>query len=218
MNVLALDTATEACSVALMCDDEVCEEFAVAPRQHNRLLFEMCDTLFAKAEIAPNALDALVFGCGPGAFTGVRIATSVVQGMAYAHDIPVVAISDLAALAQQLFDECDERQALALIDARMKEVYYGFFKRDNDELAEIDGEEAVIAPAQLMAIKQSGGCVGGSGLSTYPMLGENFSLRRPNLLPHAKTLLKLAMVKIKVGDILEAEQAKPVYLRDNLMR
>ena len=217
MNLLALDTATEACSVALLFDGEVHEEFSVAPRQHNRLLFEMCSTLLEKAGIVPQQLDALAFGRGPGAFTGVRIAAAAAQGIAYAHDLPVVAVSDLAVLAQQLFDDCDEQRALAVIDARMKEVYYGFFRRGGDGLAVAEGEEGVAPPQQVPNLEAFSGCVGGSGLAAYPALAAGVTVCRPALLPRAATVLKLAMAKVKAGETSAPEQALPTYLRDRVV-
>ncbi len=216
MNLLALDTATEACSAALLCGGEVREEFAVAPRRHNRLLFEMCDALFAAAGIAPGALDALAFGCGPGAFTGVRIAAAATQGIAYAHGLPVAAVSDLAALAQQLFDDCDGQRALAAIDARMGEVYYGFFRRGADGLAEAEGDEGVAPPEQVAGLDAFSGCAGGSGLAAYPALDSGLAVCRPDLLPRAGAVLKLAEAKIRNGDTLTPAQAQPVYVRNRV--
>ena len=217
MNLLALDTATEACSVALMCGDTVRENFAVAPRQHNRLLFEMSDVLFADAGITHSDLDALAFGRGPGAFTGVRIAAAAVQGIAYAHDLPVVAVSDLAVLAKELLDEYDERHALAVMDARMGEVYYGFFRRGDDGLAVADGDEGVAPPERVPGLEAYSGCAGGSGLAAYPELGASLAVCRPDLLPRAGVMLKLAAAKFKAGEMVSAEQALPVYLRDRVV-
>ena len=217
MNLLAIDTATEACSAALSCGGEVREEFEVAPRRHNQLLFEMCDALFAAAGIGPDALDALAFGRGPGAFTGVRVAAAVAQGIAYAHRLPVVAVSDLATLAQQLFDDCDERRALAVIDARMGEVYYGFFRRGVGGLAEAEGDESASPPERVAGLETFSGCIGGSGLKTYPALGSRLSVCRPELLPRAGAILKLAAAKVVAGDVVEPAQALPVYVRDRVV-
>ncbi len=217
MNLLALDTATEACSAALLCGGDVHEEFAIAPRQHNRLLFEMCDAVFAAAGIAPAALDALAFGRGPGAFTGVRIAAAAAQGIAYAHALPVVAVSDLAALAQQLFDECDEQRALAVIDARMGELYYGFFRRGADGLAVAEGSEGVAPPERVAGIDTFSGCAGGSGLAAYPTLAAAAAVREPALLPRAGALLKLAAARVEAGETATPAQALPVYVRDRVV-
>ncbi len=216
MNLLAIDTATEACSAALKCGGEVREEFEIAPRRHNRLLFEMCDALFAAAGITPGALDALAFGCGPGAFTGVRVAAAAAQGIAYAHRLPVIAVSNLATLAQQLFDDCSEPRALAVLDARMGEVYYGFFRRGDDGLAEAEGGEGVSPPGRIAALETFSGCIGGSGLKAYPGLGARLAERRPELLPRASATLKLAQAKLAAGGGVEPAQALPVYVRDRV--
>ena len=217
MNVLALDTATEACSVALLSGGQMYEEFVVAPRQHNRLLFGMCDRLLGRAGLRCDQLNALAFGRGPGAFTGVRIAAAAVQGIAYAHRLPVAAVSELAALAQQLFDECDETHALAAIDARMGEVYYGLFRRNVEGLAEAESKEDVIAADRITGGETFSGCAGGTGLAAYPTLAAAAAVRRSDLLPHAAAILKLALPKISSGETVSPEQALPVYLRDRVV-
>ena len=100
MKFLAVETATECCSVALSCDGEIIGESELAPLRHNEIVLSMCERVLAKAEVGLAQLDGIAFGCGPGAFTGVRLAASITQGIALAQDLPVVPVSSLAALAQ----------------------------------------------------------------------------------------------------------------------
>ena len=102
VKLLAIETATEACSAAVLIGDDVIERYQVAPRQHNELILPMCEQVLAQAGVTLKQIDALAFGCGPGAFTGLRIAASVTQAIALAHDLPVASVSTLANLAHQL--------------------------------------------------------------------------------------------------------------------
>ena len=124
MKLLALDTATEACSAALYIDGEIKQEYQLAPREHTRLILAMVESLLVEAGITIKQLDALAFGRGPGSFTGVRIATGAVQGMAYGADLPVVPVSTLASIAQSVHDEHQAESVLTAIDARMQAVYW----------------------------------------------------------------------------------------------
>lgn len=135
MRVLAIETATEACSAALYISGEIRLRYQVEPRRHSELILPMMDALLAEAEIALSALDALAFGCGPGSFTGVRIATGVVQGAAFGADLPVVPVSTLAALAQRRYREQGEKHLLPAYDARMDELYWGCYRIGDDGLA-----------------------------------------------------------------------------------
>src|SRR5690606_41346453 len=125
--LLALDTATEACSVALLHEGRVLSRYEVAPRLHAQRLLPMVQEVLDEAGIAIAALDAIAFGRGPGAFTGVRIAIGVVQGLAFALDRPVLPVSNLAVLAQRAHRESGASQVAAAIDARMDEIYWGCF-------------------------------------------------------------------------------------------
>ena len=132
--LLALDTATEACSVALLHDGRVLSHYEVAPRMHAQRLLPMIQQLLGEAGIAASALDAIAFGRGPGAFTGVRIAIGVVQGLAFALDRPVLPVSNLAVLAQRALREQGATQVAAAIDARMDEVYWGCYRAEAGEM------------------------------------------------------------------------------------
>ena len=130
MKILAIDTATDACSVALHLDGDYREIHELAPRRHAEILLPRIRTLLSEAALSLRDLDALAFGRGPGAFTGVRIATGVIQGLAFGADLPVVPISSLHALAQGAWRERGEGNVLAAFDARMGEVYWGAYRLD----------------------------------------------------------------------------------------
>ncbi len=128
--LLALDTATEACSVALLHDGRVLSHYEVIPRMHAQRLLPMIKDLLAEAGVALSAVDGIAFGRGPGAFTGVRIAIGVVQGLAFALERPVLPVSTLAVLAQRALREQGAQQVAAAIDARMDEVYWGCYRAE----------------------------------------------------------------------------------------
>ena len=150
MNLLAIETATESCSVALACGDSLVVRSEFAPRRHAELLLPMCEQVLAEAGIGRHALDAVAVGVGPGAFTGVRLAVAAAQGLALALDRPLVPVSSLAALAMQAPD--NGVAILAVIDARMGEIYAGTFRRTAEGLVEPIGGESVGAAEALAAL------------------------------------------------------------------
>lgn len=216
--LLALDTATEACSVALLHRGQVLSEYQVIPRLHAQRLLPMIQQITAEAGIALSALDAIAFGRGPGAFTGVRIAIGVVQGLAFALERPVLPISDLAVLAQRAMRERGVQQVAAAIDARMDEVYWGCYRNEQGEMRLLD-REAVLPPEQATSPEglPTGWFGAGTGWGTY---AERIALQVEaydgELLPHAEDLLQLARFAWDRGEAVDAEQAQPVYLRDQV--
>ncbi len=129
MKLLTLDTSSDACSCALQIDDQILSFEEIAPRRHADLILEMIDRLFVESGVSPNELDAVAFACGPGSFTGIRIATGVTQGIAFGLQIPVIPISTLAVLAQGAFHKNPQcNHALVAIDARMSEVYWAEYQ------------------------------------------------------------------------------------------
>ena len=216
--LLALDTATEACSVALLHDGRVISHYEVIPRLHAQRLLPMIKDLLAEAAVPLSALDAIAFGRGPGAFTGVRIAVGVVQGLAFALDRPVLPISNLAVLAQRAQREHGATQVAAAIDARMDEVYWGCYRADNGEMRLL-GNEAVLAPEQaILPTAVSGDWFGaGTGWGTFAArIAAQVVNQDGAMLPHAEDLLSLARFAWARGEALSADEAQPVYLRDKV--
>jgi tRNA threonylcarbamoyladenosine biosynthesis protein TsaB len=223
MKLLALDTATDWCSVALWLDGETTGRECRAERGHGGQLLSMIDAVLAEGGVALKALDALAFGRGPGAFTGLRLAASVTQGLAFAASLPVIPVSDLRALAQQLLvpSQLDTR-VLACQDARMGEVYWAGF-RGVEGCAQADTPEFVAPPdrmseaaaAWLGAAPASGA---GSGFAAYPALGAllpRLQMVRAELHPRAHEIAALA-ARDGLAASAPPEQALPVYVRDNV--
>ena len=216
MKLLALDTATEACSVALNIDGEVTEHFDVIPRRHSRELLPMVDGILAKAGLTIGDMDALAFGCGPGAFTGLRVATAMVQGLAFAVDLPVIPVSTLAALAQQGLREHGARQVLSAIDARMGEVYWGAFVEENGLMKPVQAE-TVIAPEKVEVIDGEYNWFGiGTGWAFREQMTAAVSHCVIETYPHALDVALLAAADFDAGNLLPAEKAMPVYLRNKV--
>ena len=165
MKILALDTATEACSAALLSGGSVYERHEIAPRRHAELILPMVDGVLAEAGLGLNDVDAIAFGRGPGAFTGIRIAAGVTQGLALGAGLPVIPVSSLATLAQGVINQ--SATLLPAIDARMGEIYWAAYDAAQDGLVRLVTEEQVAPPdaVQIPAGKQIFGV--GSGWDTY---------------------------------------------------
>ena len=219
-NIIAIETATEACSAALSVDGRIIERSEIAPRRHAELILPMIESLLAEAEIPRAQLDGIAAGRGPGAFTGVRLAIAVAQGLALALNVPVVPVSSLAALAQDAPD-AGAAAILAVIDARMGEVYAGAFRRGADGLVEAVNEETVGQANALTLPRSPQWNVVGSGWDAYR---EALAARLPAApafadgarYPQARAVAQLAAPQFAAGLGVPAEQALPVYLRDKV--
>jgi len=220
MNLLALDTATEACSAALLANGGVRERFEVIGRGHAERLLPMADALLAGAGLAVGDLDAIAFGRGPGGFTGLRIAAGVAQGLAAGARLPVVPISNLAAVAAAAARDSGATHVLACLDARMGEVYWASFRRDGNALQAI-GEERLSKPDHVLPPEPGPWRGAGSGFAAYPAIAERLGDRLAGsdagLLPHAADIARLAAVEFAAGRSVAAARALPVYLRDDVV-
>jgi tRNA threonylcarbamoyladenosine biosynthesis protein TsaB len=220
MNLLAIETATESCSVALLNNDEVISVSEIAPRRHNEIILSMCEQVLAQGQTSLAQLDAIAYGRGPGAFTGVRLAASVTQGIALGQDLPVVPVSSLATLAQAAFESVQAIQVLPCIDARMQEVYFAQYKLNDHKIMQLVGEEKVVLP-NMITVRVNDEWYGvGSGWKPYAKalqasLGMKLSYDE-NLFPQAEHVAKLAKVYFHQGNSVSAVEALPVYLRDNV--
>ena len=219
MNLLVIDTATEACSVALEIDGGVTSRFEICPQQHSQRLLPMVDEVLKEAGIKLKQLDYLGFGRGPGSFTGVRIATGMIQGLALGTDLPVVGISTLAAMAQQAIVEKDASRVSCAIDARISEVYFARYV-DNNNVAILEGEEQVLPPELALALLQAGSnSIGvGTGWAAYSEFdsAQGVTVTNDILYPNALYMLPLLKHAIANGEAKDIEQIQPVYLRDKV--
>jgi len=216
LKILALDTSTEACSVAVWADGNMVERFETG-NQHSDLILPMVQAVLAEVGLALTQLDAVAFGRGPGSFTGLRIGAGVAQGLAFGANLPVVPISSLAALAQGV----DAPRVLAAFDARMGQIYFGAYARNDQGLVELVGVEQVIAPAGIPLPEGTDWVGAGSGWDQYHALllahlGGHVARWQPQVYPRARFVAQLAAAEYRAGRTVVAEQALPVYLRDEV--
>ena len=220
--ILAIDTATEACSVALWNNGEKHALFEICPREHTQRILPMVQQILAESGVSLNQLDALAFGRGPGSFTGVRIGIGIAQGLAMGADLPMIGVSTLATMAQGAFRQMDATQVLAAIDARMGEVYWGQYQRQNDGVWVGENTEAVFTPERaqqnVMALAGEWASVG-TGWGTYPDMAAATPITLVDgqiTLPQAEDMLPLALVDFALGKMTAVENAQPTYLRNEV--
>lgn len=235
--IIAIETATEACSAALLLQKDdgqqtIFKRYKLAPREHTKLILPMLDEVLAEAKLELSDIDAIAFGRGPGAFTGLRIATGIAQGLALSVDKPTIAVSSLMAMAMsahQQMIENDTHELMSIvvaIDARMGEVYWAEYAITNGKLALV-GEEQLSNPTVIYEktktlMQTSPVVLIGSGWDVYL---EDFQNDNPDSLslnfiegkfPEAEHVSQLALQAFEQGEIQSIEEAQPVYLRNNV--
>jgi len=222
MGILAIETATDACSVAVSIDGKISERHEIAPRQHNHLLFAMLQELLGGGDLVEQGIQVIAYGSGPGSFTGLRIAASAVQGLAYSCQLPVVAVPTLAVMAQAalrqgLVGVCDT--ALCTLDARINEIYSALYQYEDGLAALMEGPLAC-APHELPyggagALRAVGnGC---AFLDQFPSsLRDRINASAIDLLPTARDMIPLALDKFRRGDTQAPRNVQPVYVRDEI--
>lgn len=222
LKILAVDATSAACSVALLNNGEVREQFVQAERDHTRRLLPMVDQLLAESELTLNSVDALAVSRGPGSFTGLRIAISCVQGLAFAAEKPVIPVSSLAALAAgavRIHPQWQGAPVAAVLDARMQEVYWGLYNSDAPN--QCLQQEAVQPPAQvaeqLHKINQTTPTYAiGSGLHYEQLTAIKVSAQDSECHIHAWDIAQLGFLLWSEGAAITAEALHPTYLRDNI--
>lgn len=222
MRILAIDTATEACSVALWNDGTTFAHFELCPREHTQRILPLVRAALADAEVKLTDLDALAFGRGPGSFTGVRIGIGIAQGLALGAELPMIGVSTLATMAQGAWRKTGATRVLAAIDARMGEVYWAEYRRDADGVWHGEETEAVLKPEavsdHLQQLDGSWAMVG-TGWGAWPELAANSPVTLTDgemLLPTAEDMLPIARQLFAAQKWVAVEQAEPVYLRNEV--
>lgn len=210
--ILAVDTTSAICSAALYDRGDVTAEQVLAPRRHTELLLPMVHRLLSRAQLQPGQLDAIAFGRGPGSFTGLRIALGVAQGMAFSCDLPMLAISSLATMAQSAMVASNE--FCCALDARMGEIYWGHFQRSDLGIVTALGPERVMPPSAVITPTHQQWLALGpgwalEGMPAAPQLQLDCE-------PVAVAMLPLALHDWRTGQLVAAEDAVPVYLRDRI--
>ncbi|CAM3995753.1 tRNA (adenosine(37)-N6)-threonylcarbamoyltransferase complex dimerization subunit type 1 TsaB [Xenorhabdus thuongxuanensis] len=219
--ILAIDTATEACSVALWNEGVVEAQFEISPREHTQRILPMVQAVLSKGGVSLQQLDVLAFGRGPGSFTGVRIGVGIAQGLALGAELPMVGVSSLKTMAQGAFRLKGATNVLVAIDARMGEVYWGQYTRNSQGEWQGNETEAVLKPEQVQEVMSSLSgewAIAGTGWEAYPQLLESqLTLTASDItLPHAEDMLPLAIQMWEAGEVTAVEYAEPVYLRNEV--
>ncbi|MGK0231165.1 MAG: tRNA threonylcarbamoyladenosine biosynthesis protein TsaB [Gammaproteobacteria bacterium] len=222
MNLLAIETSSDACSVALLCGTQIQTDHRIVPQQHGRLVLPMIDALMAQSELSVNQLDGVVFGRGPGSFTGVRIAVALTQGVALGADVGVIGISTINSIAQGVYRQHGDCSVAVSIDARMDEVYFAAYTLTDDGVMKPVTEEYLCPPESIPALpKDAHRSWAGSGAQRYSdLLSEQYAVPmesiRKDMWPDAYDLISLALPKVQSGELQAAEHAMPVYLRNKV--
>lgn len=219
MKLLALDAATESCSVALRIGDEVFVRRHPGARQQTAVVLPLVQALLAEAGITLAQLDAIACTHGPGAFTGVRVAVSVTQGLAFGAGLPAIGISTLAALAQQAVRVAGAQSVLPALDARMGELYAGTYAVGAEGLVEPLQADRLCRPEDVAGVLPAGRAwvAIGSGWVAYPP--AQLGVQPASVLagePDAEDVIALAVCAWRRGEAQPAEQLQPVYLRDTV--
>jgi tRNA threonylcarbamoyladenosine biosynthesis protein TsaB len=214
MHLLALETSTEYCSCALSVDGELRESCVLAGQRHSELLLPMAAELMAQAGLAFAQLDAIAFGAGPGSFTGLRIACGAAQGLAFAHDLPVVPVVTLEALAQGGGAE----RVLACLDARLGELYLAAYERVGTARWKVIAAPALLKTTELPVLPGAWAGVGSGFTAHGAVLRARYALSdiQADAFPRAAAIASLAEPRFAAGQAVPAEAAVPLYLRDKV--
>ena len=223
MKLLAIDTSSPACSVALSFGPAVFERHEEQAREHTRLVTPMIRSVLSEGSVALSDLDAIVLGNGPGSFIGMRIAASVAQGLAHGAGLGIVPVSSLAAVAAEVFAETDAKEAIIAQDAHMNEVYLGAYRRGDANHPDTIFPERLHGQAvvgELESTDPRGRVAAGFGWQRYPQLAAvNASYIEEQLdflHPRARFLLPLGAISLQVGKVIEPKDVAPAYLRNKV--
>jgi len=217
LNIIAFDTSTEYCSLALWLNSELQHKETLAGQQHSELLLPMLQALLAENNLALKQLDGFAFGAGPGSFTGLRIACGIAQGLAFATERPVAGISTLKALAQRV----NNNKVVVALDARMGEIYHAAYEKINADDWKTVSKATVCLPNHAPSLTGNGWVSCGSGFDLYQQeltehYGEQINYHHHGLYPHAREIAQLAARKFSNGSVDDPIHAAPVYIRNKV--
>ncbi len=216
MKILAVDTSSNACSVALQVSGEITERHVIEPRAHTRVLLPMISELLSERDISIRDLNAIVLGNGPGSFIGMRIGASVVQGLCFAAEVPVAPVSSLAAIAVEAFADYPHDTVAVAQDARMNEIYLAWFRKGANGLPELIDSESIESVGELSAVNAPYAAAGGAW-EHYPDLfranRQQISAQLPISVPRAKHLLPPGLLMVETDQAIAPEFLAPAYLR-----
>ncbi|MEO7559503.1 MAG: tRNA (adenosine(37)-N6)-threonylcarbamoyltransferase complex dimerization subunit type 1 TsaB [Nitrosospira sp.] len=216
MKILALDTSTEYCSIAVLLDGEILSREILAEQRHSELILPMLRQLLGETGLTLAQLDGIAFGAGPGSFTGLRIACGVAQGLAFGADLPVTGICTLEALAEA----AGGNNVIAALDARMSEIYHAAYTKTASGWQPVS-EPTLCLPQQAPLLPGRGWLGCGSGFSMY---GEVLRTRYDgcinhiigDLRPHARDMAQLAEPRFAKGLGIDPADAAPLYVRNKV--
>ncbi|QHG92523.1 tRNA (adenosine(37)-N6)-threonylcarbamoyltransferase complex dimerization subunit type 1 TsaB [Coxiella endosymbiont of Amblyomma sculptum] len=213
--LLALETSTVACSAALWINGQITQKFEIAPQKHAEILLNLVDALLNDIRTNLKDLDAVAFGSGPGSFIGVRIATGVAQGIAYAMSLPVIPVSTLQALAQTAYRKTNNEKVISGWDARMNSIYWGAYRANAEKTMQTIVRDRVDCPKNIRFPKGKWLCVG-NAWSIYSsfLLIDDCQFIKTDVYPDAASVASIAYQKFKIGDVLPPEKAEPTYIRE----
>lgn len=222
MKILGIETATDACSAALLCDAAISHRLEIAPRRHTDIILSMVADLLAEAQLQLSQIDAIAFGCGPGSFMGIRLATGIAQGLAFGIDCPVISVSSLQALSQVAYIKHKTKQVIAAWDARMEAVYWGAYSLQGNLMQPLQADQL----SQPMLIKPPTADVYVAVGNAWEIYANQFSsgilAKFPaiyvDLYPAAQGVVCVAQDKFQRGDVMPAASAKPIYLRNQVAK
>lgn len=223
MKLLAIDTSSIACSVAVQNGDHLVERYEEQAREHTRLLMPMIRDVLDEARVTTAELDAIVLGNGPGSFIGMRIAASVAQGLAHGADLKIVPVSSLAAVAAQVFAESDAAEVVVAQDAHMNEVYLGAFRRGDEDIPESLFPECLHTQTSIDELDEATAgrrVAAGFGWQRYPGLAaaneDLIGNMSAVLHPRARYLLPLGALAMEHGAAIAPQDLVPAYLRSKV--
>ena len=216
--LLAIESSGDVCSVAVYFNGSIVQDLTHQPRKHSEFILPAIDGLLSALGIGLGDLDAIVFACGPGSFTGIRIAAAITQGLALSHNVPVISVSSLAALAQTAHRKLGLAQVASCVDARINEVYWGVYKEES-QLMVLQGAEVVCRPEDIpLDTSNIDVAIGSGGLYKSQVMDRCPSITSWGSLENseARDVITLGVAQFEKQNFVSVEQAVPVYLRDKV--